>query len=191
MLRKPIVWWLLVLIVGAITAGFIDRLAGDAAAARDGWGATERVAVAAEPFDVGQRVATVVEWVDYPKAVVPAGAIREIENDAVARVAVGEGEMIVRTDVVPDGQSLAASLPVGTAAVAVPRGAGWPDLAVGDHVDLLAPAASGDPITRRVARSAVVVGVDERLVTVAVANGEIAEVAWAITRSEIVAALVR
>lgn len=183
------VWWALVIGLGLLTATAISATMSDAAAARAAWGDTQPVAVATGGVGVGELLSTRVEWVEYPIAVIPDSAATDLPADSVARTAVTAGEIIVLGDIVPEGRSLAASLPPNTVALAVPIGAGSPPLAVGDHVDLLAPRTQLDE-SARLAEGVVVVGVEERAITVAVANADAAAVAHAVTRSDIVAALV-
>lgn len=77
---------------------------------------------------------------------------------------------------------LAASLPAGTRAVAIPADRPAPPLEVGQRVDVLAPhadpAANGDPGTapgstvEALARGAVVLAVDDRRISIAVPEAQ-------------------
>jgi len=169
------------LIVASITAGAI--------AERASWGELATVAVASRPIGVGDNVAEAIEWLDYPAAVVPALAAVSVSVEDVASVPIGSGEMVVETDIRSSSAGLGAQLPRGRSAMALPRVAGWPELVVGDQVALLATSSIASAQT--VSDEAVVLQVDEDVVTLSIVSGDTPAVADALSRGQVVAVLVR
>lgn len=131
--RRPWVHWVLVATLASATATeFAGRL-GEVAEARDAWGTTRPVLVAAVAAAPGEQL--VVDVADVPAAVVPPGAIpAERASGLIARQYVGPGEMITEADVAGSGEL--ALVPPGWLAVPVaespPSGA-----APGERVQLV------------------------------------------------------
>jgi Flp pilus assembly protein CpaB len=124
---------------------------------------------AGEPLDGDD-----VDLAERPLALVPEAALEELPIGQVAADAIAAGEVVVAARLAPMGLTgLAATLPAGSRAVAIPVEVGMaPPLSVGDRVDVLvalAPDAAGNgPPGFVVAAEALVVAVDEGAVTVAV-----------------------
>jgi hypothetical protein len=129
--RHPWIHWLVVGTVAiALAATVLDRL-DRVADARESWGHTHAVWVAAtehrsgEPLDVVRR--------ELPAAVVPDGAVAELEG-LLARQRIGAGEIVTAVDVAPaaGARSLVPDGWLGVPVVESPRsGAG-----VGDRVSV-------------------------------------------------------
>ena len=174
--RRPWLYWLAVLLLGA-AAGLVvaDAIAG-VEAARRSWGATRPVLVAADDVAPGQVLADHVEVRTRPGPMVPTGAVEELPPAATARQRIAAGEMVMAHDVAAtDGPQ--ALIPEGWRAVAVaelvPSGA-----AVGDEVT----AASGGIV---VADAGLVVAQLAESVLVAVPADVAAQVAHAAVTGEL------
>jgi len=116
-----------------------------------------------------------------PIALLPRRALATLPPDAVAAVDLTPGE-IVLAQRLTGRSTVAARLPSGTRAVAVPTGGGLP-LEIGDRVDVLATFDTGDPAaepTLAVASDALVLAVDEDAATVAVSQSAAPRVAYAL-----------
>ena len=195
--RHPRLWWVVVLGC-ALTAGSItSSLAGQAHRAQAAWGDTVTVVVARHDLAPGTPVGTSdVEVVERPLATVPDAALRALPDDAVARTAVFAGEVLVRGRLAPTGLGgVAATLPPGTRAVAIPRDpATAPPVRVGDRVDVLVAlppeAAGGGPPGFAVATDALVVAVAEAAITVAVERAAAPRVAVALGQGAVTLSLI-
>ena len=146
-------------------------------------------------IEIGQSIVDSIAWRSHPEAVVASAAVRTLETDQVARAPLQIGDVVLGQDVMVGASSLGQRLPAGTSAVALPAGAGWPELRVGDSVDLiatfgLAERAFDGPETHFVSHGAVVVDIGEGEVTIAVPKSEVATVAHALARAVILAVLV-
>ena len=183
--RRPLPYWFLAGVVAFATAVLVARLVGDAAAERARWGSLRPAVVlrhhaaAGDVITAGDAVVRML-----PAGVVPRDVLRRLPADAVAAVELNPGEMLVDRRLLGHGPSeVAARLPRGTRAIAVP-GAGALPLDIGDHVDVLAtfdPETSpGDAPTFTVARNAAVVHVGEDAVTIAVSTTSAPKVAYAL-----------
>ncbi|HET6950937.1 MAG TPA: hypothetical protein VFI47_11205 [Acidimicrobiales bacterium] len=194
-----------VLVLAAATVLATTAAAGAIGRARDRWGATRAVLVAAHDLGPGDRLApsTVTRRV-LPAGLVPPSALTARPRDVVVRHPILAGEPVVPARLAPPGLSGPAALvEAGQRAVAVPRGpTGMPSLAVGDRVDVLTvappgaggggagtgaagPGAPAFPLAER----ALVVDVGEPAVTVAVPEPDAARVAWALANGTVVLAL--
>jgi Flp pilus assembly protein CpaB len=195
--RDPRLWWLLVLSV-ALTAGWIaSSVVSRADRARHAWGASDAVLVAERDLQPGDEVgAHDVSLERRPATMVPATALHELPAGAVVHERVLTGEVLVTERLAAAGLSgLAATLPAGTRAVAVPVEPGMaPPLAVGDQVDVLvalpAETAGDGPPGFAVATDALVVAVDDASVTVAVARSVAPRIAVALGQGAVLLALV-
>jgi Flp pilus assembly protein CpaB len=186
-----------VAVAAATTAVLVTSVLSSAQAVRAGWGDTRPVAVVRRAVDAGARLAPGdVEVVDWPDALVPSDALSHLPDRAIARVALADGEPLLATRLVRGGAGrVAATLPSGTRAVAVPTAPGTaPPVEVGDRVDVLvavAPdAAGGGPPGFAVATDALVVAVADDAVTVAVERSEAPRVAAALGMGAVTLALV-
>lgn len=194
--RRPRLWWLVAAVAaagaGALVVGAVDR----AEAARRAWGEAVPVVVVQRARAAGETLASGdVAVEDRPAAVVPDGALRELEPGAVLRADVVAGEVLVAERLAGAGTSgPVARMPPGTRAVAVPAEPGMvPPVQPGDHVDVLAVTAldaSGTGARGQVLVSrALIVAVDERTVTVAVPERDAPRVASALAVGAVVLAL--
>jgi len=159
--------WLLVLALAALVAGIVARSLGAAERARQAWGSTAPVVVAARDLEPGEALdAGALQTVRWPTALRPAAALRAPPADGTTA-----------------GVALAAGMPIDAAqtrsperldhlrTVAIPiDGAALP-VRVGDEVDVWAVAdalvADGDPRSRRVATGAEVVARSDGAVVLA------------------------
>jgi Flp pilus assembly protein CpaB len=190
--RHPLAYWGLVaalaLTTGAVVAGTTD----DARRTANAWGDRERVAVARHAIEPGDLIhGDDIDWRDLPRVALPHHPATEV----VGRVATAPffaGEMLVAERLAPDGScAVAAQVPSGRRAMAVPSTRGAPPLEVGDVVDLVAvvdPAASGIG-PARVASAASVVAIGDEAVTVAVEVDEVGDTAFAISTGAVIIAL--
>lgn len=120
----------------------------------------------------------------------------DVAGDAVGRTVregLVAGEVVLESRLGGRAAGPAALLGPGRRAVAVPRPERGLAVGVGDILDLLAPADGTEGASagaRRVARSAVVIAVDENVVTVAVSVAETPAVARAVLDGSVAVALV-
>lgn len=195
--RRPQLWWLLVISI-ALTAGWLAAaVAAGAERTRAGWGATEAVVVVEHARQAGDELRPGdVTIAERPRAMVPSGALDALPSGAVLRADVVAGEVLVADRLAPAGLTgVAAMLPPGTRAVAIPAEAGLrPPLAPGDRVDVLvalpAEAAGEGPPGFAVATGALVVAVDDAGATVAVPRDAAPRVAVALGQGAVTLALV-
>jgi Flp pilus assembly protein CpaB len=165
------------LLAGVLTMAAITG--AESAARREGQGV--EVPVARRELTVGETIETDdIEW--HPVATAAAGAAAR--TDPAGRVVterVLAGEPIAADRLAPDGRTGAAALiPDGHRALAVPTGAVRPPVAPGDRVDVVGGAPFGADRATVVAAGARVVGVDDEVVTVAVAAAEVPGTARAV-----------
>lgn len=173
--RSPRLWWALVLSL-ALGAGVLASAVVSAAqSTRRAWGAERSVLVARHDLHAGDDIGPDdVALVARPVVVVPSTALEVLPPNAVLRADVIAGEVLVAERLAPSGlHGVAARLPAGTRAVAVPIDPGTtPPLAPGDRVDLLVAlpreAAGNGPPGFVLASSALVVAIDDAAATVAV-----------------------
>ena len=196
-LRSPLVFrvlrrrtsaWLLALLVGAAVAAIVS----DAEADRRAWGRRAAVVVALRDLEAGEELAPGdVDLRERPVAVVPAGALRALPLGRRLAADVVAGEALVGERLAREGAGSTGARLDGDAAVTVPLGGAPPPLAVGDRVDVLAPAArSADPWSEPgagspdgvevVARGAEVLALQEGHATLRVARGEVDATAAAV-----------
>ncbi|MGH9177871.1 MAG: RcpC/CpaB family pilus assembly protein, partial [Acidimicrobiales bacterium] len=136
-----------------------------------------------------------------PSALLPGGRLAESPAGRVAVVPLAAGEVLLAAKLAPDGLTgVAALVPPGHRALAIPVDPGGLDLHAGHRVDVLATfdAAPADPArgtappaepTFPVATSALVVDAGEEAVTVAVPPPQAARVAFALARGTVTLAL--
>lgn len=185
--RLPILWWAAAVALAGVTGAAVSKSVATAQDLAGAYGPLEPMVVAARHLDFG----AVLEPADLDLALVPARlapAGRVADADLlVGRTALAPlvaGQPVVGAHVSPDGVSgVAALLPPGTRAVAVPTGGVSAPVRLGDRVDVLASfdpqlAAGSDP-TFPVAVAALVVDVGPDAATVAVAPAEAVAVAFA------------
>ena len=200
--RFPVGYWACALALTVVTGLVVARAVGAASEAASQYGALVRVPVVARPVDAGAVIgAGDVSVRLVPRSLVPAGVVSGV-NDAVGRAALVPlvpGEAVQAGRLAPTGlRGVAALLPAGARALAIPVGPGTPPLERGDHVDVLASFEPSDapdagPPTFAVAVGAPVLAVasdGEKAVTVAVSADEAPRVAFAITHGAVTLALV-
>ena len=191
-------YWLVAIALAGVTANAITSALDRAQAARAGWGKTRSVLVTHHRLDVGDVVrngdVTIASW---PAALVPRGAVPDA-GDAVGRTVVEviePGEALLAGRLAPDGlHGVAALVPTGWRALALPVGPAALPLSVGDRVDLVAAVGGTDAAASQspsfvLADDAVVVAVDEPSVTVAVRAEDAPRVALGIVTGSVVPAL--
>ncbi len=197
--RHRLVYWCAALALAAVSANAIAGALADAQAERDRWGSTRHVLVARHRLDAGDVVhAGDVEDDAWPVAVVPPDAVGA-DDVVVGRTVVGtvaQGEAVLGSRLAPAGlHGVAALVPIGWRALAVPVGPAVVRLAVGDRIDLVAAVdGSGKidadhPPSFVLAANALVVAVDEQSVTVAVPADAAPRVALGIVTNSVVPAL--
>ena len=182
--RSRVGRWLVALGLAVVAAAVVSQLTGQATATVAGWGHTRSVLVARHDLGPG-RVITADDVVgrDLPDAAVPASAVT--------------GEIVSRQRLAPDGvQGIAALVPDGHRAVAVPTEGTGLVLRVGDRVDVFAPGRTDGTVASRTDRTdpaataALVVDVSATAVTIAVDRTEVAALARALGQGTPVLALI-
>jgi Flp pilus assembly protein CpaB len=195
--RRPALSLLAIAVLAAVTGAVVASLVGRAEAALRRYGPARPVAVATRAIAAGAVIRTDdAEVRSWPAGLVPPGAFSAVPVGRTASAPTFTGEPLVAGRVAPGGLSgVAAVLPAGTRAIAVPLAGAGPPLAVGDTVDLLATfdpvvAGGGEP-TVVVSEGAVVVGTtgDGDAVTVAVPAADAPRVAFAVTQGAVTVAL--
>jgi Flp pilus assembly protein CpaB len=172
--------------VAAIAVASVVALRGNAAErSREAWGTTRPVLVATATLAPGATLDTSTTAIDHlPARLVPAGALTTLPAGRRVRTEVGTGEMLTTARLAPRGLgATAAALPAGTAAVTVVLDEAAAPLRAGDVVDAYRGArtdpyapegtTSGDA-AEVVAAGAVVISVDARGATLAVARSQVA-----------------
>jgi Flp pilus assembly protein CpaB len=184
-------------LLAVVTAWTVGTTVARAEADRRRWGDDRTVAVAARVISRGTAIgAADVRLERWPTGVVPEGALDALPVGLVAIDPIVPGEAVLASRLAPDGlHGLAALLPPGWRAFAVPSGPGALRLERGDLVDVLAtlePAAAGgtgDEPTVLVAESAEVLAVDDQSVTIAVPASASEDLAFALASATITLAL--
>jgi Flp pilus assembly protein CpaB len=194
--HHPLVRLTAVVVLVLLAASIIQRTAASAVEARRRWGHDRTVVVARHRIAMGDVVeADAIVTQSWPAGLVPAGAV---EGSPVGRTAVATiepGEAVIVARLAPEGLGgVAALVPSGWRAMAIPVGPTVVALTVGDHVDLIAgfdvASANADEAPAfTVAENATVVAVDDRRVTVAVHESDATRVAFAIVAGTVVPAL--
>lgn len=185
--RSPFAYWAAVVALAAFTASTIAGQVDRAGAQVARYGRLRPVVTAARPVEVGAVVRSAdVVIRSIPAAFLPEGALGAT-GEVVGRTAVVplfRGTPVVAGQLAPAGlEGLAALLPAGGRAVAVPTGPASVALRRGDWVDVLAtfdPPPAGEDPTFPVAEAALVVDVGPEAVAVAVGAGEALRVAYAV-----------
>lgn len=182
--RSPALFWVLAVLLAAATGSVVSRLVDRAAAAAARYGSPADVVVVRRDVAAGARIERRdVERRAVPAAFVPPGALTDAPVGRVAAVPLLRGQVVVASQLAPGGLSAVAALvPAGRRAVALPTGGLAPPLRRGDLVDVLATFDDGvDPPTFAVAERARVVAVRSDAVTVAVDAADVDRVAFAAT----------
>ncbi len=185
--RSPLAYWAAVVALASFTALTVAGQVTRAGAQAARYGPLRPVVTATRAVEVGSVLrAADVTVRSMPAAFLPEGAVGAT-GEVVGRTVVVplfRGAAVVAANLAPDGvEGLAALLPPGTRAVAVPAGADSVAVRRGDRVDVLAtfdPPPLGEEPTFPVAEAALVVDVAPEAVAVAVPAEETARVAYAV-----------
>jgi Flp pilus assembly protein CpaB len=173
--RRPRLRRILVAAVAVLCGAAVTTTVQGADDARRSWGRRGPVLVATEDLHAGDRLGPAnTRLVVQPAPVVPPGALTSLPEGGRVAQPVFDGEVVRRERLAPSGASaLAARLPTGTRAVAIPVEPGTtPPVAVGDLVEVLvalAPEAAGTGAPGfALATGVPVVDVTDAAVTIAV-----------------------
>lgn len=189
--RSPFAFWLAAAVLAVATASVVARAVSGAEALAARYGPLRPVVVATRAVEPGAEVgfADLAERM-LPASFVPPGALDAVSH-AAGRTAVARlepGQTVHRGHLAPDGlRGVAALLPPGDRAVAVPAGATAPPLRPGDTVDVVAtfdPATAADPALV-VAPAALVLETGPETATLAVAPSEALGVAFALANGSV------
>jgi pilus assembly protein CpaB len=193
--RHRAVRWCVALALAASTASVVVGTISRGEAMQRAWGPTRPVAVAVHDLPAGAVIRDAdIEVRQWPAAMVPAGALAAPPTGRTVRVDVFAGEALVGPRMAGMGiEGVAALLPDGWLALAIPLGDAALTLHPGDVVVLLATldptAGASGPPTVTVADHARVVAVSERSITVAVPSALAPKVAYAAVTGAITPAL--
>jgi len=195
--RSPLLFWTAAGAAALATVATVSGLAGRAADRAAALGGLVEVAVAARPVAAGATLAAAdVAARRLPAALLPDAprpASAAAATGRVARVDLAAGEVLLTARLAPDGvEGVAALLPPGRSAVAVPADAARLALRPADRVDVLATfdalEAGAEP-TVVVAAGAVVLAAGEDDVTLAVTPAQAPRLAFAMARAVLTLAL--
>jgi len=185
-----------VIVLVLLATSVIQRTAASAMDVRRRWGQEHTVFVARHRIAMGDVIEPdAITKESWPAALVPARAIETSPVGRTVVAAIEPGEAVLLARLAPEGLSgLAALVPSGWRALAVPVGPAVVALAVGDRVDLIAGFDAASASTDQapaftVAEDAIVVAVDDQRITVAVREDDAARVAFAIVAGTVVPAL--
>jgi len=183
--RRPLAYWTVAVLGAGLAAAVVGGLTARAESAAARYDGLRDVVVVVRSLAPGEELDAADVRVDrVPRAFVPAGAMTEVPEGETVVAATYPGEALLADRLAPAGRhGVAALLPEGTRAVAVPTGPAALALRVGDTVDVLATALDG--ATRVVARDVTVVDVGEVTATVAVSAGAAPAVATALTQATV------
>lgn len=194
--RSPLSFWALAVALSLATGLAVSRLAGSAADRADRLGGLVDVPVAARSVRAGAVVrAADVERRSLPRALVPSGRVASSPAGRVALVPLVRGEVVLASKLAPDGVAgVAALVPAGHRALAVPVDDGALSLRRGNRVDVLATfdvagGPEGAAPTFPVATAALVLDAGADAVTVAVTPDEAPRVAFALARGTVTLSL--
>ncbi len=192
--HHPWLFWLFAVSLALLTGFTAARLLAEAASRAERLGGLREVRVAARPVGAGQVLTpddVVVRRL--PAAVLPEGPVAASPAGHTALVPLAAGEVVLETKLAPWGlEGVAALVPRGRRALAIPAAKGGLALRRGNHVDVLATIESAEGDTEptfAVAASAQVLDVAEESVTVAVTPEEAARVALATARGTLTLAV--
>ena len=216
--RRPLVFWSLAVGLAVATALTVSRTIGEAANRAEQLGGLRTVPVAARSVEAGRLLTSDdVALRRLPAAAIPSAPVARSPAGHTTVVPLVPGEVLLQAKLAPWGvQGIAALVPPGRRAMAVPAKPGGLQLRPGHRVDVLATfetaegaeaaqgadaaegpeGAEGPPSGPRggeptfpVARGALVIDVAEEAVTVAVLPEEAPRVAFAIARGAVTLAL--
>ncbi len=179
-LRSPAAYWSLVAVLAVGTIVWIERAERDLARRAAALGPTTQVAVVVDDHAGGERLdGADVELREVPRAVVPADALTAAPHDRRLRTDVRAGEVLTSGRFAASGVSeIAARIPPGRQAIAVPRTSAALDLRPGDQVALLGLGSSGS--SEMIVDDGLVVDATDGATTIAVPLGDVRDVADAV-----------
>ncbi len=188
--HHPWLFWLFAVTLSLATGLTAARLLAEAASRAEQLGGLREVRVATRSVGAGHLLtADDVEVRRLPAAVLPEGPVAASPAGHTALVPLAPGEVVLEAKLAPWGvEGVAALVPPGRRALAVPAPMGGLALRRGNRVDVLATfeTTEGDTEpTFAVASSAQVLDVAEESVTVAVSPEEAARVALATSRGTV------
>jgi pilus assembly protein CpaB len=194
--HHPLVRAAAVMVVVLVAASIVQRTAASAIDARRQWGEERTVIVARHRIAMGDVIESdSITTQSWPAALVPAGAVEASPIGRTVVATIEPGEAVLATRLAPDGlHGVAALVPPGWRAVAIPVGPTVVTLTVGDRVDLIAgfdvTAANADQAPAfTIAENAIVLAVDQQRTTVAVRAADAERVAFAIVAGTVVLTL--
>jgi len=197
-LRRPWVYWSVVAIAAATTSLVVASMVAEGQRRVEAWEPTGPVAVAARELVPGTALTEEdLRWESRPRVALPAGTVDRATN-VVGRVVIARmfpGEAVLRSRLGPDGLAgLTALVPPGSAAIVLPGSTRPPRVQLGDAVDLYAapgPARSVEGAGEVVAKHALVIDTaPDGAITVAIHQGEVAQVTPLLLDGSLVVALV-
>jgi Flp pilus assembly protein CpaB len=185
--RRPLVYWLLVGLLAAATAGLIVQRIGALDAARRSWGDMRTVLVVRRPLAAGHRLepddTKAERW---PVALLPDDAVSTVALGTVVAVPVAPGEPLVRRRLGRgDAGPVAGRLPPGTRGVAIPLGDAVVPVQPGDRVDVVAASSTPGAPGEIVAVGAPVITASDTVVLAAVRLDEVGAVAGAMANGDV------
>lgn len=182
--RSPFAFWLVAALLALVTASVVSGAIGRAESMAARYGPLTPVVVAARPVERGAALAGADLTVrEVPAGFLPEGVFRTVDEvrGRAPVVPLLAGEPVLRGRLAPDGLSgVAALLPPGRRAMAVPTGGASPPLRKGDAVDVLA-TFDGAPAVA-VAADATVLDVGTESATISVTPDEARAVAYALSQ---------
>jgi len=192
--HHPWLFWLFAVSLAALTGLTAARLLAAASSRAERLGGLREVRVTTRSVDAGhQLTADDVAVRRLPAAALPEGPVSASPAGHTVLVPLAPGEVLLEAKLAPWGlEGVAALVPPGRRALAVPAGRGGLALRRGNQVDVLATfeTIEGDTEpTVAVATSAQVLDVAEESVTVAVSPEEAVRVALATSRGTVTVAL--
>ncbi|MDP9403014.1 MAG: Flp pilus assembly protein CpaB [Actinomycetota bacterium] len=199
--RSSLLFWSVALAVAAASGLTVNHQVGEASARAARLGGLREVPVAARPLAAGEVLRpSDVSVRRLPAAAVPDGPVALSPAGRPALVGLAAGEVLLAAKLAPEGvRGVAALLPAGMRALAVPADAAGLALERGHHVDVLATfdtdaqeagaAQDAGAPTFPVATAALVIDAGEEAVTIAVSPQEAPRVAFALARGTVTLAL--
>ena len=188
--HHPRLFWLFAVSLAALTGLTAARLLATASSRAERLGGLREVRVTARSVDAGHQLkAGDVAVRRLPAALLPEGRLAASPTGHTVVVPLVAGEVLLEAKLAPWGlEGVAALVPPGRRALAVPVSRGGLALRRGNQVDVLATfeTTEGDTEpTMAVATSAQVLDVAEESVTVAVSPEEAVRVALATSRGAV------
>jgi Flp pilus assembly protein CpaB len=199
--RSAWLWWTLTIALALLTATVVGSSIGQATRGAHAWGSERTVWIVQQTVEAGDVIAAAaVRRTALPRGVIPEGALAAATppvGDAT-RVAPAPGEVVLAARLAQRGaRGVAAMLPPGARAVALPNDEHTPVVRVGDRVDVIATFDVGDDLENAntaapavaVAAGAEVLAVAPRALTVAVAADDAPRVAFALAKGAVTVVL--